>query len=39
MEEFDLPEHIIALATRPLAHVHTERKWIEDYRRKLLENE
>ena len=38
MERFGLPEHVIALATRPLAHVHTEREWIEDYKN-ILEKE
>ena len=39
MEGFGLPEHVIALATRPLAHVHTERKWVEDYTKNVLEKE
>ena len=39
MEGFGLPEHVIALATRPLAHVHTERIWIEDYTKNVLEKE
>ena len=39
MEGFGLPEHVIALATRPLAHVHTEKRWIEDYMKNVLEKE
>lgn len=37
MEGFGLPEHVIALATRPLVHVRTERRWIEDYMKNVLE--
>jgi len=39
MEKLGLPDNVIALATRPLAHVRTEKKWIEEYMNQLKNRE